>query len=281
MFLNHLKIGVHHLTPKHLLTRLGGQLAEIKIPIIKNTFIRWFVKQYNVDMNEALEHDIDLYSDFNAFFTRHLKPESRPLAKELLISPVDGVISQIGPIYQGQLIQAKGHTYSVESLLAQDTLSAYFQKGLFATFYLSPKDYHRIHMPIRGVLRSTTFVPGKLYSVQPLTTQHIPQLFALNERLITFFDTEIGLIAMVLVGATIVGSINTVWQGNIPRTSYIVHQDFSNQSIVLQQGQEMGYFKLGSTVILLLSEEKQIKWFEYLKPNISIQLGQQLGAYSN
>jgi len=273
----------HYLLPKHALTRFAGFMANIKIPAIKNYLIRDFIGKYEVNMAEAREEDPTRYACFNDFFIRHLKADARPLADCDIVSPVDGTVSEIGRIEQGQLIQAKGKTYSVEEFLACDkSLSDQFLHGHFATLYLSPKDYHRIHMPIGATLRNMIYVPGQLFSVQPLTARNIPRLFARNERLVVFFDTPAGLMAMVLVGATVVGAIGTSWHGDLQRSKKPTHIDYQNgKAKNLEQGEEMGYFKLGSTVVLLFADGDNMAWEEGLKAGMGVQYGQALARLKN
>lgn len=272
-----IKVIVHHVTPKYLLTLFAGRLANLTIAPIKNHIINRFIKKYQVDMSEALEEDYSKYRSFNDFFIRQLKACLRPLSARTITAPVDGVISQFGAIVKGQLVQAKGHHYTMSGLLAHDSLSIKFENGAFATFYLSPKDYHRIHMPITGTLRKMIYVPGKLFSVQPLTVNGIPNLFARNERLIAFFDTELGLMAMVLVGATIVGSIATQWHGEFKRQGSIQCFDYPH-GVTLIKGQEMGYFKLGSTVIMVFANGNQISWDEGIEEGATIRYGEPISS---
>lgn len=217
--------------------------------------IRWFVARYRVAMQEAAEPDISRYETFNAFFTRALAPGARPIANADLVCPVDGAVSQCGPIADGQLFQAKGHTYSATALVGGDaTLAAVFRDGQFATLYLSPRDYHRIHMPCAGALTRMIHVPGDLFSVNPTTAQHVEGLFARNERVVCVFQGTDGPFVMVLVGATIVGSMATVWHGvvNPPRTGVLREWHYDAGAVSLAAGDEMGQFLLGSTVVLLL-----------------------------
>ncbi len=254
-----LSIRLQYLIPKQLLTALAGKLASAKLGWFTQRVIAWFVRRYGVNMQEAVESNIQGYASFNDFFTRALKPGTRPQAMHLLTCPVDGRISQFGAIHQGRLIQAKGHDYSLQALLADDTqLVKNYLDGDFATIYLSPKDYHRIHMPCSGQLLSMTYVPGDLFSVNPLTATHVAGLFARNERVICEFHGAAGNFAMILVGATIVGSMATVWHGvvNPPRPGKIQHWDYRKQNIHLAQGEEMGRFLLGSTVIILLPQRQ-------------------------
>jgi phosphatidylserine decarboxylase len=265
-----------YLIPKQLLTVLIGLLANVKSPLIKNWFIKNWIALYQVNMQDALEEDPRQYTCFNDFFIRHLKPEKRPLAQASVTCPIDGLISQMGPIKKGQLIQAKGKYYSVSELLAcKPEMSERFSNGLFTTLYLAPKDYHRIHMPIDATLRSMIYVPGTLFPVQPATARVIPKLFGRNERLVIFFDTELGLMSMVLVGATIVGAINTVWHGDIKRCKNKTHFNYEHQTIKLNQGDEMGHFKLGSTVVLLFANN-ELKWLEELNAGRAVQFGEAL-----
>jgi phosphatidylserine decarboxylase len=244
---------LQHLLPQQALTRLAGRVASWHGGARTTALIEWFVRRYGVDMSEAAEPDVAAYATFNDFFTRALKPGVRPLASSELICPVDGAISQWGAIEVDQIFQAKGHRYSTTSLVGGDAaLAAEFQNGHFATLYLSPRDYHRIHMPCAGVLRRMIHVPGDLYSVNPATARGVPGLFARNERVVCVFETEGRPWVLVLVGATIVGSMATVWHGVIDRSYGDVRPwDYTDQHIALAQGQEMGRFLLGSTVVML------------------------------
>ncbi|MDX2345537.1 MAG: archaetidylserine decarboxylase [Legionella sp.] len=268
-----IKLFLQYTLPKKALSVFGGLLADIKIPWIKNYLIRYFLKNHDVDMREAVYESPEAYASFNDFFTRHLKPGLRPTALADLVSPVDGFVSEFGNIEQGQLLQAKGKYYSVQDLLVLDkSKSDMFNQGAFATIYLSPKDYHRVHMPCAGELQHMTHVPGQLFSVQPATTQRIPKLFARNERLVLLFETEFGPMAVVFVGATIVGKIGTRWQGDLPRPKQTKSYDIKES---LKQADELGYFKLGSTVILLFA--RNITFTPELKAGMSIRLGTALG----
>lgn len=278
----HPKIFLQYCLPKQALTALAGKFANLQCGKLSTAVIRWFVKRYQVNMAEAENPDIASYATFNAFFTRPLKQGARPLADVNFICPVDGAISQFGKIQHGQIFQAKGHEYSAHTLLAgNQTLASHFQNGLFACLYLSPKDYHRIHMPCDGTLKSMTYVPGDLFSVNPLTAQNIPNLFARNERVICEFVSEKhGAFVLVLVGATIVGSMATVWHGvvNPPRPGHIQVWDYSDRNIQLKQGEEMGRFMLGSTVVMLFEHERfafNPAWCAG-KP---IQLGEAISSY--
>lgn len=258
MNLDKLKIAMQYALPKHAVSRLVGKLAAAEAGALTTKLIKLFIKQYNIDMGEALHEDPAHYKSFNEFFTRPLKPGIRPLAEQqdIIAHPVDGAISQLGEVVDGQIIQAKGHDYSLQTLLGgqEEDVTPYLG-GKFATIYLAPKDYHRIHMPIDGTLRKMIYVPGDLFSVNPLTAQNVPNLFARNERVVAIFDTEIGPLAMVLVGATIVASIETVWAGTVtPPAGKSVftwtYPSSGDNAISLKKGEEMGRFKLGSTVIL-------------------------------
>ncbi|WP_115303965.1 archaetidylserine decarboxylase [Legionella beliardensis] len=278
MFTDYLKTLPQYLTPKHTLTNFAGLLAAVKVPMIKNHLIRRFVKKYDVIMSDACEENPLNYACFNDFFIRQLKPGKRPLAAADIVSPVDGVISELGEIKKGQILQAKGRYYTVEEFLACDKqLSDQFISGRFATLYLSPKDYHRVHMPMTATLRHMVYLPGKLFSVQPTTARVVRKLFARNERLVAFYDTEAGLMAMVLVGATIVGAIGTSWLGDLQRAKKQQYFSYLDKPKVLHQGDEMGYFKLGSTVVLLFANGQQVHWLDGLKAGDTIQYGQALG----
>jgi phosphatidylserine decarboxylase len=260
--LNRLKVLPQYVLPKQLLTHLAGRFASQARGNTTTSVVRWFVKKYQVNMTEALNPNINSYATFNDFFTRALKPEARPLATAELICPVDGAISQFGDIKQDQIFQAKGHSYSTTALVGGDsTLAAQFQNGSFATLYLSPKDYHRIHMPCDGTLKRMIYVPGDLFSVNPTTARGVPGLFARNERVVCVFATDKGLFVLVLVGATIVGSMATVWHGQInpPRSEDIREWRYDDEPISLKQGDEMGRFMLGSTVVMLFPESRSKK----------------------
>jgi phosphatidylserine decarboxylase len=277
--------------PKQALTSLAGMLANLEAGALTTAVISWFVKRYQVNMAEAADTDIASYKSFNDFFTRPLKTNARPIASAEFICPVDGAISQFGAIEKDQIFQAKGHHYSTLTLVAgQQTLANKFENGQFACLYLSPKDYHRIHMPCDGTLKSMTYVPGDLFSVNPLTAQNIPNLFARNERVVCEFSSDQhGTFVMVLVGATIVGSMATVWHKkkdgakngiiNPPRTKNIRTWNYENifldQLIKLNQGDEMGRFLLGSTVVMLF-EKDTLQFNASWQPARSIKLGEMM-----
>jgi phosphatidylserine decarboxylase len=247
-------IALQHLLPKQALTSLMGWLAGARGGAATTAAIRAFVQRYGVNMAEAAQPDVAAFPTFNEFFTRALKPGARPLAQADLICPVDGAISQFGVIEGDRIFQAKGHHYTAQALVGGDgALAAHFHDGLFATLYLSPRDYHRIHMPCAGRLLRMIHVPGDLFSVNPATARGVPGLFARNERVVCVFDGDAGPWVLVLVGATIVGSMATVWHGvvNPPRPGTVREWAYHDQDIRLAQGQEMGRFLLGSTVVML------------------------------
>lgn len=274
-----LKTAYQYIIPKRGLTVLAGLFADVTDSRIKNALITRFIKAYQVNMQEALVEDPKAYASFNDFFIRLLKPGCRPMA-DGLISPVDGCVSEIGRIHTGQLVQAKGRQYTVQELLACDNgTAAQFSKGQFATLYLSPKDYHRVHMPMDATLQSMRYIPGALFSVQPTTAQVVPKLFARNERLAVFFNTELGPMAMVMVGATIVGAIGTSWHGDIKRQKQPLQFVYDN--VPLKKGDEMGYFKLGSTVVLLFAEGDNMQWEKALQAGSAIRFGEKLAEPTN
>lgn len=270
--------------PQHALSRLMYFLTRATWAPWKNWQMRWFIDTYKVNMNEAVQSDYTRFSCFNEFFTRALKPEARPIAAaaDALISPVDGHVSQIGHIVDGQLYQAKGATFSLETLLGGDPNRATaFDGGSFATVYLSPRDYHRIHMPMDGRLRQMIYVPGKLFSVSPRTTRAVPGLFARNERVVALFETAHGPLAVVLVGAVFVASMETTWAGVItPRERRGIEiWDYTsphNPEVFLRKGDELGRFNMGSTVILALPKST-VEWHQELDAESPVQMGQQIG----
>jgi len=268
---------MQYLIPQHSLSRLVGWFASTKIEWIKSTFITKFAAKYQVNMDEALNSDLSSYASFNDFFTRALKDGARPIADSTLVSPADGAVSQLGEIELGRCFQAKGRDFGVTELLGGDSNRAEpFLNGDFTTIYLSPKDYHRVHMPCAGTLKETVYVPGDLFSVNPTTAQGVDGLFARNERLVCMFETEHGPMAMVLVGAMIVAGIETVWSGQVcplPKEAQV--QDFSQGEIKLEKGDEMGRFKLGSTVILCFPKDT-IKFLEEIKAETPLTMGQAL-----
>ena len=272
-----------YLLPHHLLSRLAGCIAECRVRWFKNAFTAWFAKRYQVDMSQALVEDLTAYEHFNAFFTRALKDGARPLDETpgSVLCPADGAISQLGPIEHGRIFQAKGHSFSLSELLGGDAeRAAPFMGGSFATVYLSPKDYHRVHMPLAGTLREMVYVPGRLFSVNQLTAEQVPELFARNERVVCLFDTERGPMAVVLVGAMIVASVETVWAGLVtpPRRELksFAYDEAARQPIHLEKGAELGRFKLGSTAIVLFGPE-QVAWAEQLAAGSPVRMGQLAG----
>ncbi|MGB4073802.1 archaetidylserine decarboxylase [Pseudomonas sp.] len=273
-----------YLLPHHLLSRLIGCAAEYRAVWFKSRLINWFAQQYQVNMSEAQVEDLNAYAHFNDFFTRALKDGARPLDSTpgAVLCPADGAVSQLGKIEQGRVFQAKGHSFSVIELLGGDSQRANpFMGGDFATIYLSPKDYHRVHMPLTGTLREMVYVPGRLFSVNQTTAENVPELFARNERVVCLFDTERGPMAVVLVGAMIVASIETVWAGLVtpPKRELktFKYDEASRAPIVLEKGAELGRFKLGSTAIVLFGPE-QVQWAEQLAANSAVQMGERLGT---
>lgn len=270
------------LVPQHALTRFGGLLSRSKIVWLKNYLIRWFLKRYQVNMQEAVEPNPLNYASYHDFFTRQLKEGVRKIdpATESVCSPCDGTISQVGDIHDGTLIQAKGHRYSVESLLGSRKDAEPFLNGHFMTIYLAPIDYHRVHMPLAGQVKNLRYIPGKLFSVNPLTTTHIPQLFARNERLVSLFENPKASFAVVLVGAMIVGNIYTrISPQMVVRGKKIIDMPatFPIEIPKLDKGEEMGYFSLGSTVIVLLAEN--FCWEYDLKEGSRLVVGQRIGHF--
>ncbi|WP_402721062.1 archaetidylserine decarboxylase [Janthinobacterium rivuli] len=268
-----------YLLPKGALTNFAGRIAGAKGGAMTTRLIRWFVGRYNVNMDEALDPDITHYTSFNDFFTRALRPDARPLAQADYVCPVDGRISQFGTIDKDQIFQAKGHNFSTTALVGGDAaLAAQFEHGSFANLYLSPRDYHRIHMPCDGRLTRMIYVPGELFSVNPTTARGIPGLFARNERVVCVFDTANGPFVMTLVGATIVGSMATVWHGvvNPPRTGQVRDWSYANDNVVLKQGEELGRFLLGSTVVMLFPKGT-VDFNAGWQPAGPVQLGEVMG----
>lgn len=276
--------GFQHLLPHHPLSRLVGRLAECEHPAVKDFLIRQFIDRYRVDMVEAEQPDPAAYPNFNAFFTRGLREGARPLAERenAVLCPADGAISQIGTIRGGRLLQAKGRYFNVGELLGGDgPRESQFATGSFATVYLSPRDYHRLHMPVAGRLRQMIHVPGRLFSVNAGTARAVPNLFARNERVAAIFETEVGPMALVLVGAIIVASIETVWHGVVtpPTGKGVSLWDYSNDSIFLDRGAEMGRFRLGSTIIVLFGGDG-VNWEASWGEGSPIRMGSLLGTCS-
>lgn len=274
-----------YITPQHLLSRVVGFLARSQIKWLKNLLINTFIDKFNVNMSEALKESTDDYIHFNDFFCRQLKLDARPIDEthNSIVCPADGAISQIGPIQNGRIFQAKGQDFSSLELLGGDqSLSEKFDDGTFSTIYLSPKDYHRIHMPATGTLVSMHHIPGALFSVNKTTSEKVPRLFARNERVVCIFNTEYGPMAMVLVGAMIVASIDTVWAGQVAPTGQrvqVTHYDYESP-LQLTKGQEMGRFKLGSTVVLLFPKGNA-NWDHTITANSPVYMGQSMGSFTN
>ncbi|MEE4246538.1 MAG: archaetidylserine decarboxylase [Kangiellaceae bacterium] len=279
-FIDHLKTIPQYFIPQHGLSVLAGKLADRSDIPSKTWVIKKFAEHYKVDMSLAVEPDLEQYATFNDFFTRAIKPDVRPICddKDTLACPVDGAISQFGKIEDGRVVQAKGHSYTVKELLGGDEkLAEQFADGEFCTIYLSPRDYHRYHMPIDGDLTKMIHVPGKLFSVNPLTARTVPRLFARNERVVAMFDTDFGPLAYVAVGATIVGSMEMAWSGVVtpPTRSDIAVTDYKKGDVSIKRGDEVGRFRLGSTVIMLLPKGNY-QWDESIKNEASTVLGQPL-----
>ena len=271
------KVLPQYVLPKRGLTAFAGRVASRERGATTTRLVRWFVRKYGVDMSEAAVGDVAAYASFNDFFTRALKPGARPLADTDLICPVDGTISQFGRIERDQIVQAKGHRYSTTALVGGDAaLAERFHDGSFATLYLSPKDYHRIHMPCDGTLVRMIHVPGALFSVNPTTARGVPGLFARNERVVCVFESaRVGSFVLTLVGATIVGSMATVWHGTVnpPRVRRTREWSYPERNVALKQGEEMGRFMLGSTVVLLFPKG-ELRFNSQWQPGRSIRLGE-------
>ncbi|MBL1272533.1 MAG: phosphatidylserine decarboxylase [Marinobacter maritimus] len=271
-----------YVTPQLAVSRLAGRLADNdQNPALKNRVVKWFVKRYGVDMSEAAEPDPTAYPSFNEFFTRALKPGIRPVAEgdNTFVSPVDGAISQLGQVSGDRIFQAKGQSFSLIELLGGDTQRAEaFNEGVFSTIYLSPKDYHRIHMPLAGKLREMVYVPGKLFSVNPATAENVPNLFARNERVVCIFDTAAGPMALVLVGAMIVGSVETPWAGVVaPNSSGVKAITYEGESAIsFAKGEEMGRFRLGSTVVMVMPKGS-VSWDAEQVAGKRVRMGEAFG----
>ncbi len=278
--MDRLFIMLQHVLPKHMLSALMHKLARCKTPWVKNTIIKLIIKQFGVDMSEAAESDPEAYETFNAFFTRTLREDVRPLEKgrTTIACPVDGAISQIGSIENGEVFQAKGKSFNLSALLGNDELTSQFEDGQFSTIYLSPKDYHRIHFPIGGTLKKMVHVPGELFSVNQTTVNAVDELFARNERVIAFFDTPAGPMAMVMVGAVFVSSIETVWYGEVtpPRHNQVRQWTYNDKKLKYKKNDEMGRFNMGSTVVLLYGKNR-VTWAKDLAEGDTVRLGQVIG----
>ncbi len=283
--MDYLKAWPQYLMPGHLLSRLMFAATRLNIPAVKNPFTDWFIRRFKVAMDEAAEPDPHAYPNFNAFFTRSLRPGVRPVAdgEAVVASPVDAVVSQAGPIGSGRIFQAKKHDYSLVQLLGgSEERAAPFQEGRFTTLYLSPRDYHRIHMPVEGRLREMIHVPGRLFSVNPATTRAIPGLFARNERVVSIFDTPLGPMAVVKVGAVFVGSIETVWAGEVtPPAGRVVRRwRYADEEVTLAKGDELGRFNMGSTVILLFGPNR-VEWEPGLVAGKAVRMGERIATASD
>jgi len=270
---------LQHCAPQHLLSRLTGILARCRIKWFKNWSIRRLIRVHGVNLSEAASTNLDDYPCFNSFFTRSLRPECRPLVAgpKKIASPVDGSVSQAGVIQNGTIFQAKGFDYSAISLLGGSAArAALFDQGQFATFYLAPGDYHRVHMPCDGKLLNTVYVPGRLYSVNPETVSHVPQLFSKNERLICLFETEAGPMAMILVAAMLVGQIQTVWSEHVASKNIAIKNP---GAVILKKGGEIGRFLMGSTVIVLFAQNS-MQWDTRIQEGCGVKMGEGIGNFS-
>ncbi|MGZ8227635.1 MAG: archaetidylserine decarboxylase [Methylococcaceae bacterium] len=270
-----------YILPHHALSQLMSKLTHSENKTLKNLFIKQIIKHYGVNMDEALIQDIDAFKSFNDFFTRELKPGVRPLATEenAIVCPADGAVSQAGDITDGKIFQAKGKSFTATDLLGGDPERAEpFNNGVFTTIYLSPKDYHRMHMPLTGTLTEMVHIPGRLFSVNTATTRSVPGLFARNERVCCIFDTEAGPMALVLVGAIFVSSIETVWHGVVtpPSIASVQSTRYQDNAPVLQKGEELGRFNMGSTIIVLFGKDK-VQWDDALKADKLVNLGEMIG----
>jgi len=276
-----LKTLPQYILPQHGLSRLMSRLTHSQYKPLKNLLIQQIIKHYRVNMDEALLADIDAYKSFNDFFTRELKPGIRTVASgdDAIACPADGVVSQAGWVADGQIFQAKGKHFSTLSLLGGDqTRADVFADGSYATIYLSPKDYHRLHMPITGTLTGMAHIPGRLFSVNTSTTNAVPNLFARNERVCCYFDTAAGPMALILVGAIFVSSIETVWHGVVtpPTAPNIRTWEYQDNAPTLSRGEEMGRFNMGSTIIVLFAKNK-MGWAEAMKAGAAVKLGEKIG----
>ena len=280
-FKDALKVLPQYILPQHTLSKLMSYITHSEIKALKNWCINTVIKHYGVNMTEALEENPEVFKSFNHFFTRVLKPEVRPLTteKNAIASPADGAVSQAGNITDGLIFQAKGMSFTAADLLGGDAERAKpFEDGVFATVYLSPKDYHRLHMPLTGTLKEMVHIPGKLFSVNTVTTRSVPGLFARNERVAAIFDTEAGPMALVLVGAIFVSSIETVWHGVVtpPTAPSVQTWHYDDKPITLKKGEEIGRFNMGSTIIVLFGKDK-VQWLNKFKTDQLVNLGEMVG----
>lgn len=271
---------LQHFLPHHFLSRAVANLADSKIPIVKNSLIKLFIKSYNINIDEAQSVNLEDYSTFNDFFTRKLKPETRPIMSDpdVITCPADGFVIQSGKISEGKLLQAKSTNFKLSDLLSNEQLALNYLDGDFMTIYLSPRDYHRVHMPITGKLLKTIYIPGKLFSVNYQSVQQIPDLFCRNERLICLFETKIGEIAVILVGAMLVAGIETVWGDKETPcgTTQLQIKNYTSENIQLAKGEELGHFRYGSTVIVLFGP--QMVTLDALYEQQVVKVGQRLAS---
>jgi phosphatidylserine decarboxylase len=280
-WLEKLRVLPQYFIPQHFISSLVYRITRCETLWFKNILIKLFISVFDVDMTLANNPDPESYSSFNTFFTRELSPEARPISldEKIILSPVDGAVSQVGGIENDTIIQAKGKSYTLKDLLVEDDLVTMFTGGTFATLYLSPKDYHRIHMPVSGQLKRMIYVPGKLFAVNSHTVRVVDSVFARNERVINIFNTDTGPMAMVMVGALNVGSMETIWAGQItPAKDRIINDtQYSESDVQLQQGQEMGRFNMGSTVILLFPKDV-MQWSDEMMADKVIVMGESIGG---
>jgi phosphatidylserine decarboxylase len=280
-FKDALKVLPQYILPQHTLSKLMSYITHSENKTLKNWCINTVIKHYGVNMTEALEENPEVFKSFNHFFTRVLKPEVRPLTteKNAIACPADGAVSQAGNITDGLIFQAKGMSFTAVDLLGGDAERAKpFEDGVFATIYLSPKDYHRLHIPLTGTLKEMVHIPGKLFSVNTVTTRSVPGLFARNERVAAIFDTEAGPMALVLVGAIFVSSIETVWHGVVtpPTAPSVQTWHYDDKPITLKKGEEIGRFNMGSTIIVLFGKDK-VQWLNKFKADQLVNLGEMVG----
>ena len=272
-----------YILPHHALSRMMSKLTHCENKAWKNLFIKQIIRHYGVNMDEAKQPDINAYKSFNDFFTRDLKSSARQLTSEVnaIASPADGAVSQAGAISEGEIFQAKGKSYTALDLLGgSEERAKAFNNGVFTTIYLSPKDYHRLHMPLTGTLREMVHVPGRLFSVNTATTRSVPRLFARNERVVAIFDTELGPMALVLVGAIFVSSIETVWHGVVtpPSVTSVQTWDYKENAPTLKMGEEMGRFNMGSTIVVLFANNK-VQWDREFVADKIVKLGEMIGKH--
>lgn len=270
-----------YVLPHHALSTMMSKLTHCENKVWKNLFIKQIIRHYGVNMDEAREPDINAYRSFNHFFTRELKPGVRPLSttRNAIVCPADGAVSQAGDITDGKIFQAKGKSFTATDLLGGDAERAEpFNNGIFTTIYLSPKDYHRLHMPLTGTLKEMVHIPGRLFSVNPATVNSVPELFARNERVAAIFDTEVGPMALVLVGAIFVSSVETVWHGIVtpPSITEVQNWQYGDDAPTLKMGAEMGRFNMGSTIIVLFGKDNA-EWDVEFKAGKEVKLGELIG----